>query len=71
MPAPQHDAYVIVPVLAISMRRVYRTLWIALSALLACDWFCQRRIGAAVRECTRLLEHHGAPVPLYFVSFST
>src|SRR5436305_2389592 len=36
-------AFVIIPVLAISVHRVYRTLWIALSALLAWDWFLSKK----------------------------
>lgn len=50
-------AFVIVPVLAISVRRVYRILWIALSALLACDWFLSKKERSSRK---RMYQAHGA-----------
>ena len=50
-------AFVIIPVLAISVRRVYRILWIALSALLAYDWFLSKKDRSSRR---RMYEAHVA-----------
>lgn len=45
MPARREKgcAFVLVPVLANSVRRVYRTQWIALSVLLTCDWLLSKK----------------------------